>query len=329
MSQHHLVEVENWRDFIAEAPDFQIVVHSGHDFRIGLEDILKQGAVDIDTFGSPLDEEKDPLYFDKDNVAKRGWQYYMLVVEDPARGLIETDEYAAGLVYKSNAGYEGTDCFNYVITNGLQQSTVGKIEITVKPWYELKITAALDASGRYNFEAEIIVPPGEPEPDLHHLSWYYAGPHAIEGRVSYGDYPSRFWGTSHRGYYSYGLGFTVYSYRYDGRVTGYKYVPNDTELTGLIDSTTGLPYVPKDELPEVIVYATLWIGGYPRSRQGQEVHLKAVFSEQVGSKWDTSGVVIDPEKESQDILNGIITPDFAKPDSDNTNYLDNLVPDVE
>lgn len=329
MSQHHLVEVENWRDFIAEAPDFQIVVYSGQDFRIGLEDILKQGAVDIDSFDSPLGEDKDPLYWDKDQIAKRGWQYYMLIIEEPRKGIVTTDEYAAGLMYKSNPGFTGSDCFNYVLTNGLQQSTVGKIEIIVKPWYELVISAEILSNGNYTFSVDIVTPPGEPEPDLHDVDWYFAGPHDVDGRVMYGDYPSRFWGTSLRGHYNYGLGFSTFGYRYDGRVASNKSVPNDTIHAGKIDGTTGLPFVPRDELPEVIVYADIWVDGYPRSKQGELIQLRTVFSEQVGGKWDKSGVVKDPEKDSQDILNGIITPDFAKPSGDNTAHIDSLVPDVE
>lgn len=328
MSNPHLVELETWRDYIAEAPDFKIVVFSGHDFRIGLEDILKQGAVDIDNFDSPLKQDKDPLYHDKP-LAKRGWQYYMLVNEQPLKGTVRTDEYAAGLVYKSVAGYEGNDCFNYVITNGYQQSTVGKIEIEVKPFYKLEIEAEHLGNGDYRFDANLIIPDGEPTPDLEEYFWTYAGPHEEKGRVVYGEFPSPFWQTGLRTIYSTSraLGFSVFTYRYRG-ITAYHTPPHDSTLEHLVDSTTGLNFVSKDELPEVILRARIYVAGYPMSREGQLIELETVFSEQAGSKWEKSGVVKDKEKDSLDTLAGIISPDFAIQSPDNTPHKDSLVPDV-
>ena len=326
MSQH-LVEVENWRDYDSEAPDFILEVYSGQELRISLEDIMKQGAVDIDTFDSPLSAEKDPLYAGK-NLSMRGWQYYALVLEQPLRGNVKTDEYAKGLTYTSKSGYIGGDCFNYVLTNGFQQSNVGRVTILVKPWYELRISAELLSPDRYKFTATIITPAGEAIPDFVYYDWAIAGPHESNGRVSYGEFASM-WKTS-----IYRIKWSYVSVRYSGVVCREAYGPypmkRDTEYSNLIDSTTGVLYVPKDEMPEVILRAKLYVNGRGQNYvDGDIIELETTFSEQVGSKWDKSGVVIDPDTPTQDDLDGILTPTFAaKTSIDNSIHIDSLIPDV-
>lgn len=325
MTTPHLVEVESWRDFIAEAPNFNITVYSGQPVRIALDELLKQGATDIDDFESPLSPEKDPLYSGK-NLSMRGWQYYPIINGEPTRGTVKVDEYGAGFLYESSAGYIGGDCFNYVLTNGKQQSSTGKISITILPWYELQLTATLIGDGTYSMDATIIVPEGEPEPDIVIYYWRYSGPHLELGRVVYGDHPSAFHSTWLRGYHG---DVTTYTYRRVGNYIASVTPPNDILLANEIDATTGVTFIPKNELPDIVVSARIFVNGSPMTLTGTEINLSTSFNDQVGGGlWSESGAVIDPNAPSQDDILGIITPPFAARTVSAPISETNLIPDV-
>lgn len=315
--------VEAWRPFIAEAPDYEQTIPAGDSLRIDLTDILRQGAVDITDFHSPLDETKDPYFYNAD-IAKRGWYYDVAVIGQPKFGSVTMDEHKQGFLYKSDSDFIGEDCFNYILTNGKQISNTGKVIIDVTENYTLHIVVDVNSNGQYRFKASVSTPEGADPISKIFYRWYYLGPMLDAGEVVLGK--QQFYSTRIRGRYN-GLA-TIYSVIDPGNVWGYGTPRHETDFEGIIDSRTGLPFVPIDRFNdiEVVAYLRLNSKGWGSSI---DLVLRKRLSDFLGRPWEQNGSIVDPNAPGTGTVAGIFSPVFMKDSSIVDKDLYDQVPEVE
>lgn len=299
--------IELWRPFIAEAPDMNFEVKSGDALHIPMSDYMRQGAVALDDYHSPLDVTKDPL-FSETQIPKRGWLFNLAITTQPSYGKVVYDEHRRGFVYTSDSDYIGEDCFNYVLTNGKQVSYTGKVNIDVKENYRLILTADQNRHGEYRITAKVTSPEGEPPASKIYYQWDSVGPYIdTSNRVAIGNTPIYNTAVTRRGYGN----NRVYIVVRVGNVWGFEIPIHESDFEGLLDSRTGEPFMPIDRFNDFEVEARLRLGS---ADWGDPVDLvlTARLSDFYGRPWEKSGQVLDPDKPDQNELEGNTQPDYMK-----------------
>jgi len=121
-----------WRNYKPLAPNQRIEVRNSGSSTI---DILKiiQGARDEETLHSPTEGVLDKV------PVQRGWRLKAIKVNDPLVGTVDLNYHADQFIYNPRSGYVGLDCFDYIVTNGTQQSDSGTITLDVIQWYTYQL----------------------------------------------------------------------------------------------------------------------------------------------------------------------------------------------
>lgn len=117
-----------WRNYKPVAPNLTFKVKNSGVTEITLDQII-QGARDELTKHSPTEGVLDKV------PVQRGWRLSAIKVNDPACGTIRLNRFNDIFLYSPRSGYVGPDCFDYILTNGTQQSNSGTITLDVYQWY--------------------------------------------------------------------------------------------------------------------------------------------------------------------------------------------------
>lgn len=121
-----------WRNYKPVAPNITVQVRNSTDTEITLEQII-QGARDELTKHSPTEGVLDKV------PAQRGWRLNAIKINDPLLGTVRLNTFNDAFIYSPRSGYVGGDCFDYVLTNGTQQSDSGTITLDVYQWYTFRV----------------------------------------------------------------------------------------------------------------------------------------------------------------------------------------------
>ena len=320
MYKSKLALSDPWRHFIAEAPTIEIEALIGRETYIPLDQLLVQGAVDLDSFSdelqlqqlSPLPEytNDDPpekikgRYSLADKPAQRGWALtFNVAANKTAKGRASLDSWRQGIVYKNTVGQPGDeDCVTYFLSNGTQQSDYGQIKVTLIRGYDLDFNITYDADkNRFWIKTSKYTPPDYPY-HWFRISWYKVGPY-----VEYNDYTKRNEIRRGRQYiieskWRVPPGSMSRYLSYTIRAEDIKIVPeDDTALAGVHDPKTNAPYVPTGKPFEIEIDYTVWpyhsgIRNYPD--WSTSIVNTFDLSTKLGTKWYEYKIGVNEADES-------------------------------
>ena len=329
-----MVGTESWRDFIAEAPNYELEIYSGVPFYLDMQKLMLQGAVSFDGL-SPIpdtsaEDGSDPLLYTIDELALRGWQYRPLTIMNPMNGFVEDTRDKRGWIITSEQGFVGEDCFNYFLTNGFQASGYGKVSINVLPWYEIEVQIDYDPDlDQYKFVSNLVVPDGADVPVFQRWRWEYLGPNDDDGdgllnRDIYETFKSTYYRTHWSGW------ITIYS---DGTDTGWITIPTDVPAHGIKDPMTGLPYEALNKFQEIVVTVELFLDGAGSKPDfgGRKYTLTKTLSELLNvNHWADSGLIANTDVPTvSGSLGNVVPPYVTESTEPNTTVDDPYVPDVD
>lgn len=285
-----IVLLDYWRSFIPEVRDMDLSVRANNRLQIPLNDILIQGAKELDTGISP----------DLDVLAKvpvqRGWRLNHVTVNEPKHGILSSAVDGQGWTYRPLANFVGQDCFNYYLTNGTQRSPIGKVLIDVVQNYtvSLIVERQMTRPNTYRFIAEVTQPPDLPQAGAFYLYWSATMP------------VSRWNGVRQRfevrteTFMLHRTVVTGFTYRViiinDGFNTGWKALRPDDCIGFIGDSD--IPYRATGDLPKISCQINL----YERTGSGYDSgnyfvgfieRLDFNVSDFLGERWWESGLIQD------------------------------------
>jgi hypothetical protein len=189
------VESDFWRNYVPVAPNLEVDVIGQPDQLVSIKEFLVQGARDAETGVSP-DTEVIPRI-----PVQRGWLLTPIIVEEPRFGTVQV--HPEGFTYTARDGFEGPDCFTYVLTNGTQRSLMARVDLNVIRSYGLDYTRITYDGDRYRLWIEPYTPgaPIETRPLLfQRFDWYWVDyPNVVTVNGVDRAYPQlrRFYGTSY------------------------------------------------------------------------------------------------------------------------------------
>lgn len=165
------LEVDHWRHFMPLAPDIEIQVESGAVTYHSLpNDVIIQGAREPSTHESPsIDLSKIPL--------QRGWRLTFVPITLPLEGEVKAT--IDGFRYEIREQYNGQDCFNYILTNGTQESNIATVTLTVVQGYSYDISLRHEYNDTYEFEILGLKPTELPIPEHQLFRWYLTYPKVV------------------------------------------------------------------------------------------------------------------------------------------------------
>lgn len=139
---------------------------------ISYENLLLQGARHLETSESPNE-------FEYQLNPQRGWRLTFNDPIPPSNGKVGRTTFNDGFTYKSDNGFVGEDCFNYVLSNQTQMSDYGKIVLTVERYYDIDfhIEEECLVEGSYAFDTSLFIPEGYAAPLLYTLEWHLVRPY--------------------------------------------------------------------------------------------------------------------------------------------------------
>ena len=117
-----------WRNYKPVAPNLTVDVINSGTTEIPIKQIF-QGARDPETGHSPIENVLDKV------PTQRGWKLAAIKLNDPVRGTVKLNAAGNAFIYNPRSGYIGPDCFDYVLTNGTQQSDSATINLNVYQGY--------------------------------------------------------------------------------------------------------------------------------------------------------------------------------------------------
>lgn len=304
-----------WRNFIPEAPDIEITVFAGQATYIALDEILMQGAVDLndsDTltefklspppmYEGELVEEpvEEPTlikgrYTLESKPTQRGWQLtYDVLNSKTAFGTVDKDQHKFGLLYTSTTSTNAVDCINYFVSNGTQRSQLGTIDLTILRGHDL------DISFEYNEEKNLYhISTTKYKPESlgfywFKITWYYDGPHSEFNEYTKRDeivrgkrkFLETWW--RHVGHWSY------YNIAYVQKAESTYLRPfTDANLAGIHDPITNKPYVPLNKTPNIKLSYEVWprrsgLGNRPDWSFSYKTEID--LNERLGAPWQEYG----------------------------------------
>lgn len=157
-----------WRNYKPLAPDLEWLIADRKTWTYDLRPLLLQGSRDEETNSPTLGIlEKVP--------AQRGWKCSPMIIGQPSRGTVRINSTFDGFEYIPRPGFVGFDCFNYVLTNGTQQSDVAKVTVEVKPWYSHRLIVIRDTADKSNHTFKLIdnFPEGAEKVYMQTYEWSY------------------------------------------------------------------------------------------------------------------------------------------------------------
>ncbi len=168
------LEVDHWRHFMPLAPDIDIQVESGAVSYHTLEkDVIIQGARDPSTHESPsVDISKTPL--------QRGWRLTLVPITVPMQGNVKAT--IDGFRYDVPSQFQGQDCFNYILTNGTQESNVATVTLTVVQGYQYNFGVNHKYNDAYEVEIKGLFPTELPKPEHELFRWYLTAPQLVTNK---------------------------------------------------------------------------------------------------------------------------------------------------
>lgn len=166
------LEVDHWRHFMPLAPDIELQVESGAVTYHSLpNDVIIQGAREPSTHESPsIDLTKIPL--------QRGWRLTFVPITLPIEGDVKAT--IDGFRYEIREQYNGPDCFNYILTNGTQESNIATVKLTVVQGYAYDIALRHKYNDAYEFEMMGLKPTELPIPEHQLFRWYLTYPRVVK-----------------------------------------------------------------------------------------------------------------------------------------------------
>lgn len=165
------LEVDHWRHFMPLAPDIEIQVESGAVTYHSLpNDVIIQGARDPSTHESPsIDLSKIPF--------QRGWRLTFVPITVPLQGQVQST--IDGFRYEVHSQFNGSDCFNYHLTNGTQESNIAKVTLNVVQGYQYDIALRNTFGDSFEFEMLGLRPTELPIPQHQLFRWYWNRPRLV------------------------------------------------------------------------------------------------------------------------------------------------------
>ena len=274
MYKQHLVQVDNWRNFVSEAPDFRLRAYTGLPLFIDLKDIIVQGAVDLviapEDPGAPTvsDEQLSPLpltdilgeaitgrYTLDNKPSQRGWLLNYSLVGQPVNGTSEKDRNLQGMVYTSYTTFQGEDCFNYQFSNGTQPSNYGKVTVDVERFYDIDMSIVEEWPGQYKFTGSIYSPPDLGAPKFFTIEWHVVSPEvAIENGEPVVSNQDQLVKKTEYTFNPFTEELVVVD---NGLVTDLMTLTDDSDLQGY-DPNTGVIYNSTKKLPTVYTLLTVY-----------------------------------------------------------------------
>lgn len=121
-----------WRPFQPEAPVMAMSIYKNTSVDIDLRKYLVQGAHDITT------GDVDGTVLTSIGV-QRGWNVNLVIPKQPDHGRAQQSTVVPGINYVSNHNYVGFDCINFILNVNGQNSTFGRIELTVQDFFSVAI----------------------------------------------------------------------------------------------------------------------------------------------------------------------------------------------
>lgn len=160
-----------WRNARPYAPDIELDVYRGQSVDVDLSKWLVQGAKDEQT------GLKDQEVIDKLG-AQRGFACTYFHISNPVSGQLVEDTFKRGYTYTPRQTFTGSDCFSYVINNGHQNSTPGKITFNVMDFMDGRIIIEEDTSRRndnrraFRYVCQWFIPPEFGNFTHVYVDWY-------------------------------------------------------------------------------------------------------------------------------------------------------------
>lgn len=293
-----------WRNYKPIAPNLTIPVRNSGTSEITLEQIL-QGARDELTGHSPTDGILDKV------PAQRGWRLAAIKINDPTVGTVDLNSFNDAFLYRPRSGYVGPDCFDYVLTNGTQQSDAGRIMLDVYQWYTFQMLVYRKNTQKtyHRFTAyptnQYAAGQGElPPVKFTEITWYYNQYRAETVNGVTRIYKRRIvMGSTYANYTAY-YNRQVYAptlYNQCNEITAYTYF--DDSLGQGFDADFSHPYVPKYSQGDIEIDIKLYteektVWSYYLNRYITQVDLDRPtvleyrLSDIYGKKWWDSGNIL-------------------------------------
>ncbi len=164
---------EQWRNYVPYAPDVEIEVSNSvpSEVDLGKLGLLLQGS------GTQDGHSPTPDVLDKVR-AQRGWRCFFQIVSPPQMGTATMNSSQDVITYSPRSGLIGTDCLNYVLSNGTQVSSQGRMFFKLSKQYLWKfIVTRLNPQMTLNKFATRPDFAPEMKPALYtEIFWYYNRP---------------------------------------------------------------------------------------------------------------------------------------------------------
>lgn len=158
-----------WRPFQPVAPELTSETYVGKEIEIEFPShIAVQGSRD-EEMSSPVDPDFTKV------PTERGWACSPIIVSNPNNGRAYVSDTGKSIIYKPRNGFYGTDCFNYVLTTGFQQSESGTILVNVTEFYSVYIRIKYLGNNRFTYRAGATVPSTHEGPVLFVCQLYQYG----------------------------------------------------------------------------------------------------------------------------------------------------------
>lgn len=162
------LEVDHWRHFMPLAPDIEIQVESGAvSSYVFANDVIIQGARDPDTHESPSVNLKEIPF-------QRGWRLTVVPITHPLQGQVKST--VDGFEYEVHRQFNGVDCFNYLLTNGTQESNIATVKLNVVQGYQYDIALRHKYNDTFELEMVGLLPTELQLPQWELFNWYITIP---------------------------------------------------------------------------------------------------------------------------------------------------------
>lgn len=284
---------EQWRNYVPNAPDVEYEVSNTFPTEIDLGRLLLQGS------GTPDGHSPTPDILDK-VPAQRGWRCSLQIVSPPAMGSASMNESQDRITYHPRSGLLGTDCLNYVLSNGTQKSAQGRMFFKISKQYSWQFIVSYMNTLRtqFNFKTKRDFDPTYPNPGYVEIFWFYTHPVVrTDAKGVKRVFVEREQVSSTRANYKDFLEGLDYAPKIiESAEEVVIYTQFDTTLGPAFEGYTGVPYSPKGTQGEIEVEFVVYnetitnpITGNIQVDLARPKKVKYLISDLLGKTWWESG----------------------------------------
>lgn len=287
--RRRVVEFDHWRHFEGVAGDLEVTVLAGEVNDINIpRAYMVQGARDFETKDSPsIDLEKIP--------AQRGWRMIPIHLTQSEQGIVQSTQ--SGFTYHCYREYEGPDCFNYIMSNGSQETNVARVLLNVVRGYRYDVNLYRHTSLENQFTFRVM---GLRDTELEKPTYQLFTWSKTEKYLKYNPVLDRMQVEErHLVIASYSIhswwhqtgygGYWVHAVRHNPQQITYLF-KDDEELNGYPIGDTDQVYVARGNLPQMYLDITMYFGALVTSRSERT---RIDLSELFGERWWECGNAIE------------------------------------